>query len=329
VAAVEPSDPATTPDEILGWLAGLESASEHALARAVLAEAAARGLEIGAARAVEVVPGLGLRGTVTRGGATREVLAGTAAFVRSGGPVNDLDVSGGRVPRRGLSRGASATAQDARPDETDRGTSVPGDVADDDALTAIEVAWDGHARGRVLLRDAVRSDAAEAVRALRQAGVDCVLVSGDRLEAARAVADQVGIEHVEVPRRPEEKIEAIRAAQGACGTAALGCAVPRGSRTPEGRRATGVAVAPIGCHPERGRRGDRVEGSGRAAGRTAKATARFLDSVAAATSLGMTPFSCVPETLGTPNRARGSVVPLEIPPSGQRKADKSDRVNPI
>ena len=254
VAAVEPSDPATTPDEILGWLAGLESASEHALARAVLAEAAARGLEIGAARAVEVVPGLGLSGTVTRGGATREVLAGTAAFVRPGGPVNELDVS------------------------------------DDGALTVIEVAWNGQARGRVLLRDAIRSDAAEAVRTLRQAGIDCVLVSGDRLEAARAVADQVGIEHVEAPRRPEEKIEAIRAAQGACGTAALGCAVPRDSRTPEGRRATGVAVAPIGCHPERGRRGARVEGSGRAAGQTAKATARFLDSLR---SLGMTaPGTC-------------------------------------
>jgi heavy metal translocating P-type ATPase len=286
VAAVVPSDPATTPDEILGWLAGLESASEHALARAVLAEAAARGLEIGAARAVEVVPGLGLSGTVTRGGATREVLAGTAAFVRPGGPVNELDVSDGRVPRRGLSRRASATAPDARPDETGRGAALPGDGADS-ALTAIEVAWNGQARGRVLLSDAVRGDAAEAVRALRQAGVDCVLVSGDRLEAARAVADQVGIEHVEAPRRPEEKIEAIRAAQGACGTAALGCAVPRDSRTPEGRRATGVAVAPTGCHPERAQR---VEGSRRAAGRAATATARFLDSLRL---LGMTaPRTC-------------------------------------
>jgi cation transport ATPase len=87
----------------------------------------------------------------------------------------------------------------------------------DDALTAIEVAWNGLTRGRVLLRDGIRADAAEAVRALRQAGIDCVLVAGDRLEAARAVADQVGIEHVEAPRWPEEKIEAIRAAQHAAG----------------------------------------------------------------------------------------------------------------
>ncbi len=77
LVAVEPTDPAVSEDELLGWLAGLESGSEHSLAAAVVAEAQARGLEVGAVRGLRVIPGQGVRGTVARGGVEREVLAGS------------------------------------------------------------------------------------------------------------------------------------------------------------------------------------------------------------------------------------------------------------
>jgi P-type E1-E2 ATPase len=82
-----------------------------------------------------------------------------------------------------------------------------------DGETVVHVAWDGRPRGRVLLTDTLRPDAADAVRQLHHEGIETVLLSGDRHEAARKVAAQLGIEQVEAPRRPEEKIETIRAAR--------------------------------------------------------------------------------------------------------------------
>ena len=52
----------------------------------------------------------------------------------------------------------------------------------------------------------------EAVAALQEAGVRVVLLSGDRAEAARSVAEAVGIAAVEAPRTPAEKVELVRRA---------------------------------------------------------------------------------------------------------------------
>jgi len=186
VRAVESLDAAVSPDELLEWLAGLESASEHPSGRAVVGEARRRGLAIGAVTCVTVAPGLGARGTVERGGRTHEIPAGTEAFISAGGEP----------------------------------APVVSDTAPLDGDTVIYVAWDGpfgaaqdgRRRGRVLLADAVRPDAAEAVRRLQEASVATVLLSGDRASAARSVAAEVGIAEVEAPRRPDEKVEVIRAA---------------------------------------------------------------------------------------------------------------------
>jgi heavy metal translocating P-type ATPase len=178
VAAVEALDGVASEDEVLAWLAGLESASEHTLARAVVTEARRRGIAAGVASNVEVVPGQGLRGRVTLGGRTREVVAGTENFVTS-------------------------AASEA--------VTSPRWQAGGEGATVIEIAWDGRPRGRVWLVDVVRPDAAVAVRRLRDAGIASVLLSGDRLEAARAVAAQVGIAAVEAPRQPDEKVVVLRA----------------------------------------------------------------------------------------------------------------------
>ncbi len=172
LVAVEPTDPGVDEDELLGWLAGLESGSGHSLAAAVVEEARTRGLTVGAVRGLRVMPGRGVRGTVERDGEEREVLAGSEALFDGPPP-------------------------------------LPAPEAD---VTAVVVAWDGRPRGRVLLRDAPRPDAAEAVAELERAGVRTVLLSGDRREVACAVAERVGIRTVEAPCTPEQKLDRIRRA---------------------------------------------------------------------------------------------------------------------
>ena len=74
------------------------------------------------------------------------------------------------------------------------------------------VGWGGRVRGRIILNDVIRPDAEEAVRRLHGQGIATALVSGDRVETGRAVASQVGIGHVEAPRKPDGKIDVVRAA---------------------------------------------------------------------------------------------------------------------
>ena len=176
IRRIEILDPEVSENELLAWLAALESGSEHAVGRAVLAAARERGLDAGAVSDFRASPGLGAEGQVTLHGETREVRAGAERFA-------------GQTP------------------ETTRNA-----VTQDFSL--IYVAWGGKIRGRLVLSDHIRPDAAAAVRRLHEAGISTVLLSGDRVEAAEAVARELGIARVEAPRLPQEKIEAVRAASG-------------------------------------------------------------------------------------------------------------------
>jgi Cu+-exporting ATPase len=74
-------------------------------------------------------------------------------------------------------------------------------------------------QGRLLatfaFEDAVRPGAAEAVAALRARGCQVMLLSGDRAEAARAVAARLGIEDVVADASPAEKLARLNAARAA------------------------------------------------------------------------------------------------------------------
>jgi cation transport ATPase len=194
-------------NEVLAHLAALESASEHALARAVVEEARRRGVAAGSVSDVCVVPGQGLRGRVTLGGRTREVVAGTELLVA--GNVSSRGSDAVTSPQSLAGRGQSLGAREAVTSPRWQ-AGVDSRVARADGATVIDVAWDGRQRGHVWLVDSVRPGAAGAVRRLREIGIKAVLLSGDRPEAARAVAARVGIDVVEAPRRPDEKVEVIR-----------------------------------------------------------------------------------------------------------------------
>ncbi|SNB46680.1 Cu2+-exporting ATPase [Geobacter sp. DSM 9736] len=104
--------------------------------------------------------------------------------------------------------------------ETARSTEA--DMAEEwGSLTVVTVSWGGTARGRLSLSAPLRADAAACVSALHQQGIATVLLSGDRYEAAAAVAQKTGIEKVEAPRTPEEKQAVIRNAMGGSGVVAM------------------------------------------------------------------------------------------------------------
>jgi Cu+-exporting ATPase len=87
---------------------------------------------------------------------------------------------------------------------------------EDDGATAVMVAWDGAARGVLVLRDPVKETSAEAVRELRALGLRPVLLTGDNAGAARATARTVGIPEADVIAEvlPADKVAVVRRLQG-------------------------------------------------------------------------------------------------------------------
>ena len=88
------------------------------------------------------------------------------------------------------------------------------DAAEALGRTAVLVGWQGEARGVVVVADTPKSTSAAAVAELRELGLDPVLLTGDNERAARAVADQVGIDRVVAEVLPADKVDVVSTLQG-------------------------------------------------------------------------------------------------------------------
>ena len=170
------ADGAAAEDAVVGAAATIEHASEHPLARAIVAAAAARGLRVRPAASVTARPGAG---AVGRGGG-RAIAVGTVALA--------------------VEAGADEAAARALADALAEGGATP-----------VLVVVDGALVGGLALQDPVRPDAAAAIAALRARGLTVSLLTGDRPEPARHVAAAVGIDDVHAAVRPEGKLAHVRA----------------------------------------------------------------------------------------------------------------------
>ncbi|WP_230280651.1 heavy metal translocating P-type ATPase [Croceicoccus sp. Ery15] len=166
-------------DEALRLAAGVEQASEHPLAQAIMAEAARRGLAVPAASDFVSPSGKGARAIVEG----KRILVGNATFLRENGVDPDL------------------AAQDA-------------DHLRQDGASAILMAADGKVAAVIAIADAVKSTTPEALKALRAEGIRVLMLTGDNRTTAEAVARSLGIDEVEADVLPDRKsavVERLRA----------------------------------------------------------------------------------------------------------------------
>ncbi|HEV8676768.1 MAG TPA: copper-translocating P-type ATPase [Methylomirabilota bacterium] len=164
--------------ELLRLAAGLERASEHPLAAAIVAGARDRGVPPGAAREFRSLTGKGVTGTVEG----RAVAVGTAALFA------ELGVAAGDLVER-----AEARRREGQ--------------------TIVFVAVDGRAAGFLGVADPIKASTPEAIRQLRAEGVRLVMLTGDSRTTAAAVATRLGIEEVEAEVLPEQKTEVVKRLQ--------------------------------------------------------------------------------------------------------------------
>jgi Cu+-exporting ATPase len=172
-------DAAGSEDDLLRLVAGVERASEHPLARAVVAAASARDLPIPEALDFDAPAGRGVTGVVEG----HQVIVGTATLLAD----------------HGIDAGPLTEAADRFRSE---------------GAVAVFIAVDSRPAGVLALSDPVKSTTAEAVRALRADGIDVVMLTGDNRVTADAVARRLGIDRIESEVLPEHKSEIVTRLRG-------------------------------------------------------------------------------------------------------------------
>jgi len=167
-----------TEGELLSVALAAEAASEHPLAKAVMAAALECRIIPSALEDFQAVPGRGVRGRL----AGEEILVGNARLLdESGVPADALAVRIRQLERMGR--------------------------------TVIVVARAGRTLGLLAFGDTLRPGVAATVAALKRMGVRTLLVSGDNEPASRRIAAEAGIDDVHAGLLPQEKAELIRTLQ--------------------------------------------------------------------------------------------------------------------
>ena len=162
-------------NDLLRLAASVERGSEHPLAQAILAAAKQRALALGEVSDFASPSGKGVTAIVD----------GNAVALGNTMLMAELDIA---------TRDLDAAAEAAR----------------QDGATAIYIAVDGRAAGVVVIADPIKPSARRALQALRQDGLRIVMLTGDNLTTARAVAKALGIDEIEAGVLPERKSEVVQ-----------------------------------------------------------------------------------------------------------------------
>lgn len=161
--------------ELLASTAALEARSEHPLARAILAYAKDRGIEVRPAEDFKILQG---KGTTGRFEGSEYWLGSHRYLEERGQETEDIHRSLEEMSRAGR--------------------------------TAVVVGTEDHVCGLIAVADEVRPESKAAVQALREAGVRAiVMLTGDNRGTAEAIGRETGIDEVRAELLPAEKVAAI------------------------------------------------------------------------------------------------------------------------
>jgi len=165
-------------EEVLYLGASLEKASEHPLAAAIVKSAEEQGIKLAAGEQFESITGQGVSGRISG----RKIALGNAKLMAA------LNVN--TTP---LQKQADALRLEGQ--------------------TVMFVGVDGKLAGFISVADPIKSSTPEALKALHEAGVKVVMLTGDNKTTADAVAKKLGIDRVEAEVLPEQKTAFVKQLQ--------------------------------------------------------------------------------------------------------------------
>lgn len=169
--------PGITEGDLLRFVASLERSSEHPLAAATVKGAEDRSLSLMDVGDFTSITGKGVTGTISG----KQVAVGNNELFRQ------LSIDTSPLWERGESLRT-------------------------EGQTVMLVAVDGKAAGLVSVSDPIKDSTPEVIRELKAAGLKIIMVTGDNVTTARAVAHRLGIEF-EADVLPDKKAEVVKANQ--------------------------------------------------------------------------------------------------------------------
>jgi len=170
--------PGRREEDVLRLAASLERGSEHPLGEAIVKGAESSGLALAETKDFAAIPGHGVSGRIDG----HDVLLGNAKLMRDRGiATSALDQSWERLAGEGK--------------------------------TPMYVAIDRNPAGLVAVADTVKPDSKTAIEALRDLGIEVVMLTGDNRRTADAIARQVGIGRVLAEVLPDDKAHEVQKLQ--------------------------------------------------------------------------------------------------------------------
>jgi Cu+-exporting ATPase len=166
-------------EEILRLAASAEKGSEHPLGEAIVNKADEKELELEASTDFNAIPGYGIKATIGE----KKVLLGNMKLMK------DSAISLGDMEQR---------AQDLS-----REGKTPMFLAVDSALAGI-----------IAVADTLKENSKTAITALKQLGLEVVMLTGDNQRTAEAIAREAGVDRVLAEVLPEQKAQQIKTLQG-------------------------------------------------------------------------------------------------------------------
>ena len=174
VVGVNGSPGGMSQDELLRLAASAEVGSEHPVGEAMVREARTRGLILDEPKRFQAIPGMGIEAEV--GGST--VRLGNQALMKEF-----------QIPLDGLSSTAAELAASGK--------------------TPMYLASDGRALGIIAVADALKPESVEDVARLKGMGLEVVMLTGDNIQTAMAIAQELGIDRVEAEVLPQDKVKVV------------------------------------------------------------------------------------------------------------------------
>jgi Cu+-exporting ATPase len=162
-------------DDFLRLAASLERESEHPLGAAIVLGAQEQGVSFAKTNGFQSVTGKGIIGTIDG----RSVVVGNRSLIED---------------RAALAESAITLAEDLR----------------GQGQTVVFVAVDGVVAGLLGVADPIKESTPEAIRQLRDDGIDLVMLTGDSRTTAEAVARRLGISRVVAEVLPDQKADVVK-----------------------------------------------------------------------------------------------------------------------
>ncbi|HZG17213.1 MAG TPA: heavy metal translocating P-type ATPase [Candidatus Bathyarchaeia archaeon] len=167
-------------NRFLAMVGGAEKNSEHPLAEAIVNGIKEKGIELLATEEFEAIPGFGIRAVVDG----KELLVGTRKLMAK----YEVDAE--------AAYGEMSLLEEA-------------------GKTAMLVAIERKYAGMVAVADTIKETSKEAVARLKALGIEVIMITGDNERTAKAIAAQVGIDHVLAEVLPEGKAAEVKKLQEA------------------------------------------------------------------------------------------------------------------